>query len=207
MRRTLSLALAAFVSLGFYVALTVEDPTEVAYLDTTTTSTTIIAQPSDINPDWTQAQEMWAAEVAVQEANFHSWVTAVSEAEAERAAAARREAREATVAAAAAVEPVAVPEPPTEGSGDRWGSTGTVNGYPCGGLLPTCRVLSCESGGNPLAENPTSSASGLWQIIDGSWGGYGGYGHAADAPWEVQNDKAAAMWANGAGRSHWSACL
>lgn len=86
-------------------------------------------------------------------------------------------------------------------------SDGQVNGYPCGGDLPTCQVLRCESGGNPTAENPTSSASGLWQILDGTWDGFGGYGHASHAPAEVQNAKARDVWAGGAGRSHWAACL
>lgn len=103
-----------------------------------------------------------------------------------------------TVRAAAATPPVA--------------SSGFVNGYPCGGELPTCRVLACESGGNPTAEHGGdrggySTASGLWQILDSTWAGFAGYHHAADAPWQVQNQKAAQLWAGGAGRSHWAACL
>ncbi len=86
-------------------------------------------------------------------------------------------------------------------------SSGTVNGYPCGGQLPTCHVLACESGGNPTAQNPRSTASGLWQILNSTWAGFGGYGRAADAPWQVQNEKAAQLWAGGAGASHWKACL
>ena len=88
-----------------------------------------------------------------------------------------------------------------------YGTSGTVNGYPCGGSLPPCSVLACESGGSPTAENPTSTASGLWQILDGTWAGYGGYSHASFAPVSVQNAKAAALWAGGAGAFHWSACL
>lgn len=86
-------------------------------------------------------------------------------------------------------------------------TTGQVNGYPCGGDLPPCRVLACESGGNPTAENPTSSASGLWQILDGTWAGYGGYQRALHAPADIQNAKAAALWAGGDGAFHWSSCL
>lgn len=76
-----------------------------------------------------------------------------------------------------------------------------------GGTLPPRSVLMCESGGNYQAENPTSTASGGWQITDGSWGGYGGYRHASDAPPEVQDQRAAQLWAGGKGASHWRACL
>jgi hypothetical protein len=115
---------------------------------------------------------------------------------------------------AAAVERDSEPESTTAGGAplrtppaaapSRAGGTGSVNGYPCGGDLPPCSVLARESGGNPDAENPTSSASGLWQFIDGTWDGYGGYAHASDAPADVQNARAAELWAGGAGCGHWS---
>jgi cell wall-associated NlpC family hydrolase len=46
------------------------------------------------------------------------------------------------------------------------------------------QVIECESGGNATAQNPTSSASGLYQIIDGTWAANGGLefaGRAKDA--------------------------
>jgi hypothetical protein len=73
----------------------------------------------------------------------------------------------------------------------------------CGGNLPTCAIMACESGGDPLAENPTSSASGKWQIIDSTWAGHGGYAHASDAPEHVQDERAAEIWAGGSGRGQW----
>lgn len=85
-------------------------------------------------------------------------------------------------------------------------ATGTVNGYPCGGSLPPCYVLARESGGNPTARNPRSTASGLWQFLDSTWAGYAGYARAYLAPPSVQNEKARLVWANGAGCRHWSAC-
>jgi hypothetical protein len=37
-------------------------------------------------------------------------------------------------------------------------------------------IIECESSGNPLADNPSpkSTASGLYQFIDGTWAAYGG---------------------------------
>lgn len=35
-------------------------------------------------------------------------------------------------------------------------------------------IAACESGGNPVAQNPTSTASGLLQFLDTSWAAYGG---------------------------------
>ncbi len=35
-------------------------------------------------------------------------------------------------------------------------------------------IISCESGGNPRAQNGTSTASGLYQFINSTWKAYGG---------------------------------
>ena len=102
-------------------------------------------------------------------------------------------------------EATAARRPPPGTSGPVAG-TGTVNGYPCGGNLPPCSVLACESGGNPTADNPRSSASGLWQIISSTWDYHAGYPTAASAPVEVQNEKAAQLFAGGAGIGHWAQC-
>jgi hypothetical protein len=56
-------------------------------------------------------------------------------------------------------------------------------------------VIRHESidGGGPNAENPRSTASGLFQFLDGTWQGVakwvkgaGHYRHAADAPADIQ---------------------
>lgn len=78
----------------------------------------------------------------------------------------------------------------------------------CGGSLPSCSVLRCENrSGDITAENPRSSASGKWQVVRGTWGGYGGYAEAKDAPEEVQDAHARELWDGGRGASHWASCL
>ncbi len=57
--------------------------------------------------------------------------------------------------------------------------------------LATIRMM--ESGGNYSAQNPTSSASGAYQFLDTTWGGYGGYPRAKNAPPSVQDRKAAEL--------------
>jgi murein DD-endopeptidase MepM/ murein hydrolase activator NlpD len=61
-------------------------------------------------------------------------------------------------------------------------------------ILATIRTL--ESGDDYTAESSTSSASGAYQFLDSTWGGYGGYVRAKDAPPRVQ-DAAAVELATG----------
>jgi len=42
-------------------------------------------------------------------------------------------------------------------------------------------IAACESGGNPVAQNPTSTASGLFQFLTTSWLAYGGGQYAPTA--------------------------
>jgi Transglycosylase-like domain len=145
---------------------------------------------------------------AVQFKQALEYATAVEQArqaEAARAEAARAEAEQATVRRASSATT-------SSRSSSRSASRAPSRPAPaaeqgsgrCGGDLPPCSVMQRESGGNIRAENPSSSASGKWQFIDGTWNGYGGYSHAADAPEEVQDAKARALWAGGAGCGHWT---
>jgi hypothetical protein len=61
-------------------------------------------------------------------------------------------------------------------------------------ILATIRTL--ESGHDYSAQARTSTASGAYQFINGSWGGFGGFARAKDAPPAVQ-DAAAALHAIG----------
>lgn len=62
-----------------------------------------------------------------------------------------------------------------------------------------------ESGGDYRAQNSRSSASGAYQVIDGTWGGYGGYKRAGDAPKNVQDKFAQALYAKH-GSAPWIVC-
>lgn len=73
----------------------------------------------------------------------------------------------------------------------------------CGGVLPTCSIMWCESRGDIRAQNPRSSASGKWQVTSGTWADFDGFGAARLAPEWVQDVRAAQIWDGGAGRSQW----
>ena len=109
--------------------------------------------------------------------------------------AAEKAARDAARKAAAQATP-----PTTSGA-----SAAPVSGSGrCGGNLPSCCVMNRESGGDIHAQNPNSTASGKWQFINSTWNNYMGYPTAASAPEWVQDQKAAELYAGGAGASHWA---
>ena len=64
-------------------------------------------------------------------------------------------------------------------------------------------IAKYESGGNPRAQNPNSTASGLYQFVDGTWNNYGGYSRAMYAPASVQTEKFYQVWNGGAGAGNW----
>lgn len=101
--------------------------------------------------------------------------------------------------------------------------SGAINGTPCGGSpLPSCSHVWNESKGDPRIWNrgcyaPVgwtgsrspcggSTASGAYQFVRGTWANFGGFLNAADAPLEVQIQKAKLAYAGGAGCFHWSDC-
>jgi hypothetical protein len=60
-----------------------------------------------------------------------------------------------------------------------------------GAILATIRAM--ETGGNYTTQVTSSTASGAYGFLDGTWGGYGGYRRARDAPPPVQDAKAAEL--------------
>lgn len=68
--------------------------------------------------------------------------------------------------------------------------------------IPTYIVM-CESGGRWDAYNPSSGASGPYQMIPAHFGG----ALAMNQSHEAQHAKAAQLWDGGRGRSNWAACL
>ncbi|HEY1971006.1 MAG TPA: transglycosylase family protein [Pseudonocardia sp.] len=53
-------------------------------------------------------------------------------------------------------------------------STGTAHAAEPAPSIDWAPIISCESGGNVHAQNSESTASGLFQFVDGSWRAYGG---------------------------------
>ncbi len=66
------------------------------------------------------------------------------------------------------------------------------------------RIRKCESGNNYAAQNATSTASGAWQILDGTWGNFRGYSRAVYAPPEIQDERAIRIFQSG-GTQPWAA--
>lgn len=70
------------------------------------------------------------------------------------------------------------------------------------------QIAQDENGGSYTGKNPRSTASGKYQVLDSTWGGYGGFKHAQDAPPEVQEAQARelyAMWQSGKIPNPWAA--
>lgn len=95
------------------------------------------------------------------------------------------------------------PAPPPSATGSCGGYEGLVSSYFGSETSTACRVMMCESGGNPTAYNP-SSASGLFQFLRSTWQQMLGMsGEARDYPAEVQIKQAKRL-RDMAGWSQWS---
>lgn len=66
-------------------------------------------------------------------------------------------------------------------------------------------IKRLESGGNYQAQNPRSTASGAYQVLNSTWNGYAGYQRAADAPPEIQDQFARELYAR-RGSQPWVVC-
>lgn len=111
-------------------------------------------------------------ETAVYQYNLGQQLIAFSNAEvaAEKAAEAAQQAREAVV--------------------HHSGVSSTSGASEAPGAIWAC-IIGHESGGNASVYNSAGSgASGLYQIMPGTWQGYDGYANAADAPAAVQTTRA-----------------
>ncbi len=107
--------------------------------------------------------------------------------------------------------PPATTTPPTTAHSPGGAGGVTVEGIVvCNGAdLPTCAIVRRESGFNPRARNPSSSAAGLYQFLDSTFRGVcpeaaSTYGSAANAPVSVQVACARILWDNGRGAGHWA---
>lgn len=67
------------------------------------------------------------------------------------------------------------------------------------------KIANCESGYRNI-RNSRSSASGIFQIVKGTWNSYSGYLEAIDAPEEIQWQKAVEIYSQ-RGVSPWNASL
>jgi len=83
------------------------------------------------------------------------------------------------------------------------GSTTSSASSSTGGYAVPAGIVSCESGGNYSAVNPSSGAGGAYQILPSTWRAYGGQGLPQDASPAEQGRIAGEIYAN-QGASAWS---
>jgi hypothetical protein len=84
--------------------------------------------------------------------------------------------------------------------------------WDAGDLTKLMRIMDCESGGNPLAKNPGSSASGLFQFLNSTfarWGPRAAAYYGFDHPgvfYGFDNVSAAVLLFEAAGPGPWPNC-
>ncbi len=81
--------------------------------------------------------------------------------------------------------------------------TTTPTSAASGGYSIPSSIVSCESGGNWSAVNPSSGAGGAYQILPSTWAAYGGTGSPQDASPAEQSAIAARIYAS-QGPSAWT---
>jgi hypothetical protein len=132
-----------------------------------------------------RARDAQQAALGASQARAAGLRSQISQIRAEQAAAARR------AAAAAAAARAAARSAPQSGPA------------PAGGWAIPNSIVQCESGGQNVPPN-SAGASGIYQIMPGTWKMYGGSGPAAylASPGE-QAAVAQRIWNGGAGASNW----
>ena len=83
------------------------------------------------------------------------------------------------------------------------GRTAGRGSEPAAGDVPPDYIKQCESGGDYSAVNPSSGAGGAWQFLPSTWRSVGGTGLPQNATPAEQDKRAAILWDNGRGASHW----
>lgn len=79
--------------------------------------------------------------------------------------------------------------------------------------IPDYIILTCENRAGDYTlkiggyHPERRTASGTYMITKGTWNWFAGYREAYLAPPYLQDQKAALLWAGGAGKTHWSSCL
>jgi peptidoglycan hydrolase CwlO-like protein len=131
--------------------------------------------------------------------------TAIARLRAAQAAAARAAANPPAPARSSTSTPApssGAPSAPTSGAPSAPASGAPALG-PSGGWAIPYAIVLCESGGQNLPPNG-AGASGYYQIVPGTWKGYGGTGPAAYLASKSEQDAVARrIWNGGAGASAW----
>ena len=202
MKRYLALAALIVATIGLVVVLATPNNSSNELAAETTVTTTTDPGPTQAEIDqwnaaiWRDAvdRNTWNEAAWIHRTNERIWVDKTNE----RLAAEQAERQRQADAAANRRSSTPAPAPSSDQVSARPGI--------CGGDLPPCHIVNRESGFNPTAQNPTSSASGLYQFIDSTWRSCpysGGYAKASHAPVSVQAQCARWLWAGGAGAGHW----
>lgn len=102
-------------------------------------------------------------------------------------------------------QPASQPAPQAPApTGSCGGWEGLISAHFPNEVPKACSVMMCESKGNPTAENSSSSASGLWQFLDGTWESVTGTPAPASQYSAETQTAAAAKLRNSSGWGQWS---